>query len=310
VTAEETAIDPATLPAHNFGRGFETVLDLPDDFQERQEPAEEEWQADDRGSSSREVGAADAPAQSFAELDDAAEPARREPDVVSVSAEKPQSYSAMLTVAVIALAVALGWLLGESVERQSQPTVQNRAPAVVTEAPQTAPTTAAKPADGEVPLTKQTPAPPRRREAAAPKREVDAPQPPAMGELVVSQNGKVIYRQEPSSAGSASAQNPAGTGVSKAVMISSETANQYVVKRVEPEYPEQARADHISGPVTLEAIVAKDGSVKTVKTISGDPELAAAARQAVSQWQFKPFTQQGKPAEFQTKVTVNFRLPN
>ncbi|HEX8817761.1 MAG TPA: energy transducer TonB [Terriglobales bacterium] len=76
-----------------------------------------------------------------------------------------------------------------------------------------------------------------------------------------------------------------------------------------PRFPEAARAAHISGPVTLQAIVAKDGSVKTINTVSGDPQLAAAARQAVSQWQFKPYTQQGRPAEFQTNVTVNFRLP-
>jgi len=49
--------------------------------------------------------------------------------------------------------------------------------------------------------------------------------------------------------------------------------------------------------------------VKSLETISGDPQLAAAARTAVNQWRFKPFLQDGKPAEFQTQVTVNFRLP-
>ena len=57
------------------------------------------------------------------------------------------------------------------------------------------------------------------------------------------------------------------------------------------------------------AIIGKDGSVKTLETISGDPQLAAAARSAVLQWRFQPYIQDGKSAEFQTQVTVNFRLP-
>ncbi|MGH9529271.1 MAG: energy transducer TonB [Terriglobales bacterium] len=37
--------------------------------------------------------------------------------------------------------------------------------------------------------------------------------------------------------------------------------------------------------------------------------MAAAAADAVVQWRFKPFLSMGQPAEFQTQVTVNFKLP-
>jgi outer membrane biosynthesis protein TonB len=46
-----------------------------------------------------------------------------------------------------------------------------------------------------------------------------------------------------------------------------------------------------------------------LKTLRGDPQLAAAATSAVQQWRFKPVMQNGSPAEFQTDVTVMFRLP-
>lgn len=216
-----------------------------------------------------------------------------------------------LTVAVIALAVALGWLLGQGGLGRSRPTAQNPGPVKSTPlAQQSVTVPPGNPAETSSSAAGKTTASP-----LSPKREAAASQTPRPGELVVFQNGKVIYRQPESqpSGGSlppaASSSTPAQPGIASAVMISPETANQYLEQRVEPEYPEQAREQHIQGPVTLQAIVARDGSVKALKTISGDPQLAAAARYAVSQWRFKPFMQAGKPAEFQTNVTVNFRLP-
>jgi protein TonB len=81
------------------------------------------------------------------------------------------------------------------------------------------------------------------------------------------------------------------------------------MQRVEPEYPESAREQHIQGPVVLDALVGKDGEVEKLSTISGDAQLAAAATDAVRQWRFKPFFRNGSPEEFQTQITVSFRLP-
>jgi protein TonB len=81
------------------------------------------------------------------------------------------------------------------------------------------------------------------------------------------------------------------------------------VLRIEPEYPETAREQHIQGPVVLEALVGKDGGVEKLSTVSGDSQLAAAATDAVRQWRFKPFYQNGSPEDFQTQITVSFRLP-
>ena len=124
------------------------------------------------------------------------------------------------------------------------------------------------------------------------------------GGLVVYENGKVIYRTPPQSSRQ-SAKDTTG----QPIMVPSKVADEYLVQRVEPEYPEQAREQHIQGPVVLVALVGKDGAVEKLNTISGDSQLVAAATDAVLQWRFKPFFRNGSPEEFQTQITVSFRLP-
>jgi TonB family protein len=91
--------------------------------------------------------------------------------------------------------------------------------------------------------------------------------------------------------------------------VPSKVADEYLIERVEPEYPESAREQHIQGPVVLVALVGKDGAVEKLSTIKGDSQLASAATDAVRQWRFKPFFRNGSPEEFQTQITVSFRLP-
>ena len=59
----------------------------------------------------------------------------------------------------------------------------------------------------------------------------------------------------------------------------------------------------------LEALVGKDGSVQQLKLVSGDPQLAAAAADAIRQWRFRPYQSDGQVVEFSTDVSVDFRLP-
>jgi TonB family protein len=78
--------------------------------------------------------------------------------------------------------------------------------------------------------------------------------------------------------------------------------------QVPPEYPSAARAKHIEGVVTLRAIIDKEGKVKTLELIQGDPLLVDAAMAAVKQWRYKPATIGGSPAEADTNVSVVFQL--
>ncbi len=82
-----------------------------------------------------------------------------------------------------------------------------------------------------------------------------------------------------------------------------------LIHKVDPVYPMQARAQRIAGSVVLEIMIALDGSVHNMKTVSGDPILATSARDAVRQWRYRPVLLDGKPIEAEKQITVLFKLP-
>jgi len=81
-----------------------------------------------------------------------------------------------------------------------------------------------------------------------------------------------------------------------------------LVYRVDPLYPEIARAMHLSGTVRLRAIIGTDGSVRNLEVLSGNPILARAAVAAVRQWRYRPTRLNGGAVEVETLVTVKFVL--
>jgi TonB family protein len=75
-----------------------------------------------------------------------------------------------------------------------------------------------------------------------------------------------------------------------------------------PAYPEAAKADHIEGPVVVQAIISKAGVVDYVHVIEGNPRLRSAAAEAVQKWRYKPYLLNGQPVEVATTITVDFKL--
>jgi len=57
---------------------------------------------------------------------------------------------------------------------------------------------------------------------------------------------------------------------------------------VQPEYPELAKKNNISGTARVQAMIAPDGTVKEVKVLGGSPVLAQAAVDAVKRWKYEP----------------------
>jgi protein TonB len=92
--------------------------------------------------------------------------------------------------------------------------------------------------------------------------------------------------------------------------VPEETSLGLLIHRVEPEYPQQAAAQHLEGPVVLQAWIARDGTVRDVKLVKGYFVLARSAFDAVKQWRFKPYSPNGKAIDFQTVLTLNFKSPN
>jgi protein TonB len=75
-----------------------------------------------------------------------------------------------------------------------------------------------------------------------------------------------------------------------------------------PEYPPLAKMARIQGTVRLQAIIAKDGTIKDLTVLSGHPLLAPAALAAVRQWRYQPTLLNGEPVEVETEIDVIFTL--
>ncbi len=79
-----------------------------------------------------------------------------------------------------------------------------------------------------------------------------------------------------------------------------------LIRKIIPLYPEEATAAGIEGRVALNVSIAEDGHVTSAEPSEGNPVLAAAAVEAVLQWQYKPTTLNGNPVQVATTVTLNF----
>jgi len=99
-----------------------------------------------------------------------------------------------------------------------------------------------------------------------------------------------------------------GTTVSPGGVRVSPQAAQNVSLAVPPDYPLLARQMKVQGVVSLQALIARDGTIQELQILSGPEILAAAAREAVKQWHFKPYLQNGQPVETQARITVNFTI--
>lgn len=73
-------------------------------------------------------------------------------------------------------------------------------------------------------------------------------------------------------------------------------------------YPLLGPRMKVQGSVVLQAVIGADGIIENLQVVSGPSILTAAAQQAVRQWHFKPYLQNGQPVETQATITVNFSI--
>lgn len=151
------------------------------------------------------------------------------------------------------------------------------------------------------------PVAPRAQNAAPPTGKTAAPR----DELVIYDHGKVIFRMKPVPRSNnpvvAAAEN---TRLDGAIWLAPAQAERRLRSRIEPAYPPAALETHRSGEVVLELLVIEDGSIGSIRTVTGDPVLAAAAADAVRNWRYEPYRVNQRPTRFQTEVTLRFSLPD
>ena len=81
-----------------------------------------------------------------------------------------------------------------------------------------------------------------------------------------------------------------------------------LIYQVKPVYPQIAKLTRTQGVVVLEAVISKDGTIDSLRVISGHQLLTQAALDAVRQWKYRPTMLNSEPVEVITTVTVTFTL--
>jgi len=79
-----------------------------------------------------------------------------------------------------------------------------------------------------------------------------------------------------------------------------------VIRRTVPSYPPLALQARVQGVVVLEAVINKEGTIDSLRVVSGHPLLTRAAVEAVQQWTYRPTLLNGEPVAVVTTITVNF----
>ncbi len=79
-------------------------------------------------------------------------------------------------------------------------------------------------------------------------------------------------------------------------------------RKVDPAYPLQLMRENVEGTVIVYAVIHADGSVGAVRVLRGiDDRIDPFARQAISQWQFRPATKNGTPVDVEATFQIPFR---
>lgn len=83
------------------------------------------------------------------------------------------------------------------------------------------------------------------------------------------------------------------------------------IRYAPPEYPERALAQKITGSVTVEFIVSKEGEPIDVRVVAAEPAgtFDRAALSAVRRWRYEPVVIDNVPYEVPARTTIRFTLP-
>jgi TonB family protein len=84
----------------------------------------------------------------------------------------------------------------------------------------------------------------------------------------------------------------------------------YLLYRVEPLYPREAKAYHIEGTVMIRLHIGTDGRVQDLRELSGPGLLVPAALDAAREWRFIPALVDGQAVEAEKDVSIIFQLPH
>ena len=79
--------------------------------------------------------------------------------------------------------------------------------------------------------------------------------------------------------------------------------------QVRAVYPKDAKKKRVQGTIHLNVLITKTGEPRILEVLNGgDPQLIAAALNAVEQWRYSPCLLNSEPVEVKTQIDINFTL--
>lgn len=129
------------------------------------------------------------------------------------------------------------------------------------------------------------------------------------GRPVLSASVEAVSALDPSDPGLRPAPDAKLLGKQVRVPVDQKIINGYILKKVAPVYPADAKEAHVSGRVELRVVIGTDGAVHELHVVKAPwPSLVASAMWAVSHWQYKPYMLNGEPVEVETTINVIYTL--
>lgn len=100
----------------------------------------------------------------------------------------------------------------------------------------------------------------------------------------------------------------ASSRAQEALHVDEQALSAHVLKHVAPVYPPIAKAAQIQGTVVFDLRVSADGSIQSMKVVSGPAMLQQAAIDCLKQWTFNPFEKDGKSVPVEGQFPIRFML--
>jgi TonB family protein len=143
--------------------------------------------------------------------------------------------------------------------------------------------------------------------------------PPMDVEVVAGDTHRTLYAgsnvakvQIPSDSNHASEVNTSvaslPTNAAERELVSPNVPEVHQTQTIDASYPLLGQHMRVQGSVVLQAVVGADGIIENLRVLSGPAVLTTAAQQAVREWHFKPYLQNGQAVETKARITVNFSI--
>ena len=92
------------------------------------------------------------------------------------------------------------------------------------------------------------------------------------------------------------------------IMIGSVLNCNKLTYYVSPVYPKVAKKKRIQGTVSLLAVITRQGELRNLEVLKGDPLLIPAALKAVKQWRYTPCLLNSEPVNVIAFLDLSFNL--